>query len=178
MSVVATRYAEGLYSLALDKDSVGKYLNEIDLIKESFDNSNIIELFKSYKVSKKDKKDMLDSIFKDKIDDYVLNFLDLLIDKNRIVYYDDIFKEYHKLANEHLGIKEGTIETVRPIDQTLKKQLEDSLSSDKYKVVLIEKINKDLISGFRINLDDKVIDNTMKQRIDKMEEILKRKDGN
>lgn len=178
MSVVATRYAEGLYSLALDKNSVEKYLNEVDLINQSFLDANVIELFKSYKVSKKEKKDMLESIFKGKIDDYVLNFLELLIDKNRIVYYEDIFKEYHKLANNYLGIKEGIIESVRPIDNDLLKQLEDSLSDDKYKVVLKQKINKDLISGFRINIDDKIIDNTMKQRIDKMEEILKRKDGN
>lgn len=178
MSVVATRYAEGLYSLALEKNSVETYLKQVDLIDQSFNDTEVIELFKSYKVPKSKKKELINEIFNDKVDQYVLNFLDLLIDKNRMVLYDDIFKEFHKLANKHLGIKEGTIEVARPIDENLIKELENSLSSKEYKVVLKEKINKKLISGFRISIDDKVIDNTMKQRIEKMQEVLKGKDGN
>ena len=94
-----------------------------------------------------------------------------------MVYYDDIFDEFHKLCNEQLKIKEGIIETARELDEESIKKLEKALSDGEYTVVLKPKINKDLISGFRVTIEEKVIDNTMKQRIKQMEEILKRKDG-
>lgn len=177
MSILANRYAEGLFSLALEKDSVAKYKEQIDFVKDSFDKANVIAFFKSYKISKEAKKELINNSFKDGLDKYVLNFLDLLVDKNRIAYYDEIFVEFHKLCNDSLNIKEGIIETARQLDSDSLKDLEKSLSNDQYTVVLKPKINKSLISGFRITLDDQVIDNTMKQRIKKMEEMLKRKDG-
>ncbi len=177
MSVLANRYAEGFFSLALEKDSVAKYKEQIDFVKDSFDKADILPFFKSYKVSKEAKKELINNSFKDSLDKYVINFLDLLVDKNRIAYYDEIFVEFHKLCNDSLNIKEGIIETARELDSSLLESLEKTLSDDKYTVILKPKINKSLISGFRISLDDKVIDNTMKQRIKNMEEMLKRKDG-
>lgn len=177
MSVLANRYAEGFFSLANEHDKVALYKEQIDFVKECFDKANCLEFFKSYKVSKEDKKNLIKNIFKSDLDQYVLNFLNLLVDKNRMAYYDEIFVEFHKLCNDSLKIKEGIIETARDLDEKSIEELENSLSDGTYKVVLIPKINKSVISGFRIILDDKVIDNTMKQRIKNMEEILKRKDG-
>lgn len=177
MSVLANRYAEGFFSLASEHNKVALYKEQIDFVRECFDKANCLEFFKSYKVSKEDKKNLIKNIFKSDLDQYVLNFLNLLVDKNRMAYYDEIFVEFHKLCNDSLKIKEGIIETARDLDEKSIEELENSLSDGTYKVVLIPKINKSVISGFRIILDDKVIDNTMKQRIKNMEEILKRKDG-
>lgn len=177
MSVLAKRYGEGLFSLAVEKDKVAEYREQIDFVKITFDESNVLPFIKSYKVSKEEKKDLVKNAFDKHVDQYVLNFLFLLIDKDRMVYYDDIFDEFHKLCNEQLKIKEGIIETARELDEESIKKLEKALSDGEYTVVLKPKINKDLISGFRVTIEEKVIDNTMKQRIKQMEEILKRKDG-
>ena len=177
MSILADRYAEGFFALALEKNLVEEYKKQIDFVKETFDDADILPFFKSYKVSKETKKELIENSFKDSLDKYVFNFLDLLIDKNRVIYYDEIFDKFHKLCNENLNIKEGIIETAREIDDSLIRKLETSLSKDGYLVILKPKINKSLISGFCITFDDKVIDNSMKQKINKMEEMLKRKDG-
>ena len=162
MSVLAKRYGEGLFSLALEKNKVAEYKEQIDFVKVTFDESNVLPFIKSYKVSKEEKKDLVKNAFDKHVDQYVLNFLFLLI---------------HKLCNEQLKIKEGIIETARELDEESIKKLEKALSDGEYTVVLKPKINKDLISGFRVTIEEKVIDNTMKQRIKQMEEILKRKDG-
>ena len=102
----------------------------------------------------------------------------VLIDKNRIENYDDIFKEFIHLCNEELNIKEGIIETPRPLNKDLIKKLEDTLSKDGKKVELYEKIDKSLISGFKITIDNHVIDNSLKNKINDLENTLLRKDGN
>lgn len=177
MTVLANRYAEGLFYLAVEKDKVSLYKEQIDFVLESFDKALILPFLKSYKINKQIKKELIKNVFDKQLDQYILNFILLLIDKGRIAYYKDIFKAFHNLCNEELKIKEGIIETARPFDDESIKKLEETLSNQKYKVILKSKINKDLISGFRITLQDEVIDNTMKQRIKQMEEVLKRKVG-
>ena len=77
-----------------------------------------------------------------------------------------------------LNIKEGIIETPRPLNKDLIKKLEDTLSKDGKKIELYEKINKSLISGFKITIDNHVIDNSLKNKINDLENTLLRKDGN
>lgn len=178
MSALATRYAESLFSLALDNDKVSLYKEQIDLVKKSFNDANVLPFFGSSKVSKEEKKELIKNIFNGKLDRYVVNFLYVLVDRGRMVNYKEIFSEFHHLCNESLGIKEGTIETARPLKVELIEELENALSKDGERIELIEVINKSLISGFKISIDNRVIDNSMKQRIQNMEETLKRKDGN
>jgi len=178
MSVIASRYAEGLFSLANDKNKVALYKDQVSLLRNSFLDENIKKFFCSSRVSKEDKKQLIKNIFGDKLDEYIVNFLMLLIDKNRIEFYEEIFDEYIKLSNEELNIKVGVIESARPLDEKLIKELAKNISEDGETIELKPKINKTLISGFRISFENKIIDNTMKQKIEKMENILKGKDGN
>jgi len=179
MSVIANRYAEAFFSLALDKKSIDKYKGDLQTIKEALaDVASVKDFFSCEKISKFDKKNLLDNTFKDKVSDDAVNLLKLLVDKGRIIYYEEIIDEYIHLANEQLNIKEGIIESVRPIDKEKVKQLEKLLSKDGDKVVLKQKINKSLISGFKITFDNHVIDASMKEKISNLKEVLSRKDGN
>ena len=47
-------------------------------------------------------------------------------------------------------------------------------SKDGQKIELTQKINKSLISGFKIKFDDYVIDDSMKFKIDNLRETLNR----
>lgn len=172
MQQVISNYAQALFDIAKDNDAVSSYKKELDDVLETLlEVDNIKDFFVSVKISKNEKKDLLDKCFKDKIDKNVLNFLKLLIDKNRFVYFKEIIKEFHHLCNDDLKIKEGILEVPRHLDKQEIKKLEDFLSKDE-KVELKEKINKTLISGFKITFEDKVIDNSMKEKIRKMNELL------
>lgn len=177
MNAVSKVYAEALFSLAVQTNKVETLQKDIQLVSESFKEVEGIKGFlNSVKVSKEEKKRVLRECFKDGIDEYTINFLCVLIDKRRIGLYKSIFHEFYIMCNEHLGIKEGVIESVRPLDEAQIGKLEAALSKDGVKVVLKNKINETLISGFKIIFDDQVIDNTMKNKITKMNETLLRKD--
>ena len=92
-------------------------------------------------------------------------------------YYDEIFKEFIHECNDELNIIEGIIETPRPLNKDLIKQLEEVLSKDGKVVELKEKINKSLISGFKITIDNHVIDNSLKNKINDLKDTLLRKEG-
>lgn len=177
MNQVAKTYAEAMFTLALDVDSVEKFKQDVKLVEASFDEVEGVNKFlASVKVAKADKKEVFNSSFKGKIAEEVINFLNVLVDRGRIALYKDIFHEFYHLCNEQLGIKEGVVETARPLAEGKIAELEKALSKDGVKVELKAKLNTTLISGFRIIFDDKIIDTSMKKKINQMNEMLLRKD--
>ncbi|MDO5439912.1 MAG: ATP synthase F1 subunit delta [Erysipelotrichaceae bacterium] len=178
MSLIASRYAEAFFSLGLDKKCVKEFKDELNTVKDIFaEVENIKEFFISERVSKADKKKIISDALANKTSKDTINFLLLLVDKGRISYYEEIIDSYIHLANDELQIKEGIIESVRPLDTDKVKELEKALSKDGQKVELKQKINKALISGFKIKFDNQIIDASMKEKIDKMQELISRKGG-
>ena len=176
MSLVAKRYSEAFFSLALDKNKVSEYKEDLKLVLDTFKGVDSIDLFfASEKITKQEKKDLIEKSFNDKISVDAKNLLKLLVDKGRMGYITEIAEDYFHLANENLNICEGLIESVRPIDETRIKELETLLAKNGQTVVLKQKINKSLISGFRITLNNEVIDGSMKSKIDQMQDLLSRK---
>ncbi|MBS7354185.1 MAG: ATP synthase F1 subunit delta [Solobacterium sp.] len=176
MSLVAKRYSEAFFSLALDKNKVSEYKEDLKLVLDTFKGVDSIDLFfASEKITKQEKKDLIEKSFNEKISVDAKNLLKLLVDKGRMGYITEIAEDYFHLANENLNICEGLIESVRPIDETRIKELETLLAKNGQTVVLKQKINKSLISGFRITLNNEVIDGSMKSKIDQMQDLLSRK---
>ena len=176
MSLVAKRYSEAFFSLALDKNKVSEYKEDLKLVLDTFKGVDSIDLFfASEKITKQETKDLIEKSFNEKISVDAKNLLKLLVDKGRMGYITEIAEDYFHLANENLNICEGLIESVRPIDETRIKELETLLAKNGQTVVLKQKINKSLISGFRITLNNEVIDGSMKSKIDQMQDLLSRK---
>jgi len=171
MNEVASNYAEAFISLAREKNRVLEYKNEIDEISIAFSSvKELKEFFNNVKITKNEKKNFVESIFKNKISDDTLNFIKVIIDKGRCDYYNEIFKYFHIMANQELNIKEGIIESARPLSDVQINKLEKALGDN---VLLKPRINNALISGFKIIFDDEVIDNSMKDRIDDLSNCLK-----
>ena len=175
--VVAKAYAEAMYELALELNKVEAYKNDVKLVDQSLNEVEGVKGFlESVRVSKEDKKAVLENCFKDKVDRNIINFLSVLVDKRRILLYKDIFHEFYIMCNQYLGIKEGILETARPFTAENVKAIEEALSKEGQKVELKTRINESLISGFKVIFDDRVIDSSMRIKINKMNEMLLRKD--
>lgn len=176
MSVVANRYAEAFFSLSVSKKSVNEYKKDLLLVNDVFNNTDKIkDFFESELISKKEKKEIIQKLFADTINVDSLNLLKLLIDKGRIRYYSDIISSFIHLANDELNIKEGIIEVARPLNKEKIKELEKALSKDNEKVELKQRINESLISGFKIKFADEVIDASMKEKINRLRNMLNKK---
>ena len=178
MNIAAKKYAEAFFSLGLQLDKVRAFKKDCQLIESSFDlTDGILGFLSCVDIPKEEKKNILAKSFEGQIDKMSMNFLFVLVDKNRASEYKEIFHQYYQLANPELGIKEGYVESVRPLDEKRIKALEDALSTKELKVELKQRINDNLISGFRVVFDGEIIDASMKEKVRKMNEMLLGKDG-
>lgn len=177
MSVVGDRYAESLFDLAKEENKVTQYLDDIKLVGEVLDSDPQIVQFFNHVLIEKDKKiQLLDQSFKGNVDQYVLNFLKLLVQSRRIRYIDDIVKSYINLSNQYLGIEEGMIYTPYELTDQQIQDIEKAISQkENKKVTLKVSIDPSLLGGIKVQIANRIYDGTIKNKVEMLKKELLRK---
>lgn len=177
MSVVGDRYAESLFDLAKEENKVTQYLDDIKLVGEVLDSDPQIVQFFNHVLIENDKKiQLLDQSFKGNVDQYVLNFLKLLVQSRRIRYIDDIVKSYIKLSNQYLGIEEGMIYTPYELTDQQIQDIEKAISKkENKKVTLKVSIDSSLLGGIKVQIANRIYDGTIKNKVEMLKKELLRK---
>jgi len=105
-----------------------------------------------------------------KINIVLKNFVSLLIKNNALAEIDKITEEFDTIWNKENKIVKATITTAQELDQATSKSLEDYIKklSGAEKLEVEKKINKDLISGTIIKYGDRILDNSLKTRINNL----------
>lgn len=177
MSVVGDRYAESLFDLAKEENKVNQYLDDIKLVGEVLDSDPQIVQFFNHVLIENDKKiQLLDQSFKGNVDQYVLNFLKLLVQSRRIRYIDDIVKSYINLSNQYLGIEEGMIYTPYELTDQQIQDIEKAISQkENKKVTLKVSIDPSLLGGIKVQIANRIYDGTIKNKVEMLKKELLRK---
>lgn len=171
------RYALALYQVGEEKGKVEEYLRDLreicDLV---YNNSEFYEVIKHPQISTAKKKSTFVNIFKGKIDEELLSFLLLLIEKDRILYLREKLNEMEKIHLERNNTLIAKVKSVIPLTEEQRNKLTENLQN-KYdkKVVLQEEIDKSIIGGLYVRVGNDVIDGTVKSKLDEMKaRMLKR----
>ena len=174
MSVVGDRYAESLFDLAKEENKVTQYLDDIKLVGEVLDSDPQIVQFFNHVLIENDKKiQLLDQSFKGNVDQYVLNFLKLLVQSRRI---RDIVKSYINLSNQYLGIEEGMIYTPYELTDQQIQDIEKAISQkENKKVTLKVSIDPSLLGGIKVQIANRIYDGTIKNKVEMLKKELLRK---
>ena len=177
MSVVGDRYAESLFDLAKEENKVTQYLDDIKLVGEVLDSDPQIVQFFNHVLIENDKKiQLLDQSFKGNVDQYVLNFLKLLVQSRRIRYIDDSVKSYINLSNQYLGIEEGMIYTPYELTDQQIQDIEKAISQkENKKVTLKVSIDPSLLGGIKVQIANRIYDGTIKNKVEMLKKELLRK---
>lgn len=172
--LVSKVYAEALFEVALEINQLDEVNNDMQAVCEIFnENPEFLQLYKTPNISLDERKALLDHTFSGHIMPEVLNFLKLLIDKNRGFYVIEICSEFEHMVEERKGILKGIVHVTCSLSDDQIKKLEDKLSTSTGKqVVLSQKINPSIIGGMIVNLGDKVIDSSLKKKLDDMKDEL------
>lgn len=174
MESIKQIYASALFELSQEKDEVDIYLNDIENIRQVLaDNEELLLLLKNSQLSKHDKKDLLEPIFKPYIDASTYNFIQLLVDKGRINDLYGICEEYKKIYQKAFNIQSGTVYSTVLLDQealeTIAAKMSKKLNS---KVILDNIIDESLIAGIKIVINDLIIDGSYATQIENMKKSI------
>ena len=167
-------YGKALFEAAEDlqkTEGVGSDLK--DLVKIIKENKDFFDMLKSPAIPNDEKKETVEKIFQGKMDETLLNFIYVLIDKRRINQFFGIAKAFEKCVDDKKGITVGTIYSAVEIpEDKLKKFEQETGALLKKNVELKNEIDSALIGGIKIYVDGKLIDASIRRKLDELKEQL------
>lgn len=172
------RYALALYKVAEANNKVEQYLNELRAICDLIDsNKNFYEVIKHPQISTKKKKETFINIFKDSIDEELLSFLLILIEKDRILYLREKLNEMEKIHLEKNNTLLAIVKTAVPLLESELNELKDKLEKKYNKTIIITaEVDKSLLGGVYVRVGNDVIDGTVKSKVDELKGLMLMRD--
>ena len=169
MNEIASRYASGLYSIAVDEKKVNEWQGEIKtLYKLLLENRDYLGVLSSAFLSLQEKEEMLDKTLKG-VEPNIINLIKLLVRNHREKYIIDTLQAYNSLANESRGIKEGLIYSTYRLETKQLEKINKKVSEVEGKEVdLLNIIDPTLIGGVKVVIDGHIYDGSIKSHILKM----------
>ena len=174
IDVIANRYAEALFQLSEEENITKKIYSElhdvVDLLKSNKELENVL---KSPLISKKEKIELIEKLFSNKINKNLKNFLKILVEKGRINSLKAIELTFKQLLNDKHNIIEGTVISAIPMQDKQIKELEKKLSKKYNKNVTLEnEVDESILGGVLVRLGNTQIDGSVKTRLDNIKEQL------
>jgi F-type H+-transporting ATPase subunit delta len=115
------------------------------------------------------KKKALNGVFKSRISETTLSFLNLLVDKRRITLLPEIQREFDRLALQVQNIARATAVTAVPLNPAEIKSLTKSLEERTGKTIeLVTEVDPAVLGGVLVRIGDNVIDGTVKGNLDRL----------
>lgn len=175
ISQAAKNYAQALTEIAKDGNPSYEVLaNDLKIVSEAFSNSNeLIMALENPAIDSDVKTDIINTIFSGKISNEVLNFIKIITDKKRISEFPAIYTEFQNRLYKLQNIRPVTVISAVKLNSTQQNTIVEKLANKLNKKILPNwEINKDIIAGIMIKIDDNVLDMSLKNRIEKLGKSL------
>lgn len=173
--LVSKTYGDALFQLALEEGKIDSFLEEANGVSEILlENDSLVKLLNHPKIGKDEKIQVVEEIFKTNMSAEFTGFLVLMVKKDRqkeflsvLHYFIDKVKEYKKI-----GIAYVTSAVELDADQQ-KKIEEKLLATTRYESLEMHyEVDKGLLGGMVIRIGDRIVDSSIKTRLEKLSQGL------
>ena len=173
-------YAGALFELADEYGMLGSVKDDLDSWTNLYKAEKDFEkLIISPYFSSEIKQQFISRLLSGQVTDLTMNFMTAVIKHNRTRYLPQIIAEYHKMWEAREGYCHVKLTVARTIPSPEVGKLSDDIASAINRKIKLElSVNPSIIGGIIIRYDDKVIDNTIRGRLQKaIKAIIKRGEG-
>ncbi len=160
-------YVKSIYDLAIEEKKIKKLVDLSNLLVLEIEKQpKIINYLSSYNIDIKEKKDFFSKITNEKI---FLNWLLILVIDKKIFNLLNLLKGIIKKYNLDNDILEGIVWTAENLSSVYLNKIKNTFFK-KYnkKIYLINKIDKELIGGVKIEIDSDIYDNSIKGQLENL----------
>jgi len=172
---LAQRYATALIQLA-KKNMLKPYIRQLRSICDLFAKQADLDRFFSNPLIPVEKKQDLvhDILAPMELDDILTHFMDILVLNGRIALLDKILFVFTKMSQDILQTATAIVYSAYPLDAQTQKNLKKHLFTVFNRDIELDcKTDPAIIGGLKINLDNQVIDYSIKGELERIREVLK-----
>lgn len=165
---ISIPYAEALLELAQSNKLLKEINKDLSLISTTLSESqDLRSCLINPLLGAPLKKNIFGTLFKAKINDTVLNFLFVLIDKRRIDILQPIIDKYFELVNKLESITVVELVASTELTETQQNALIRKIKTitDTQNIKLLINVDVNLIAGFILKIGSKIIDTSMTSKL-------------
>lgn len=173
--LISRTYGEALFELAIEKHHEDQLLEEAESLKQILlDHPELMQIMKHPKIVKEEKIRTLKSIFQGRVSEEMLGFMVLTVEKDRYSAMDDILTYFIDEMKEHKGIGIAYIQTAVSLTDEQKKQVERRLleTTRYHQMEMHYEVQENLIGGMIIRIGDRVVDSSIRSKLNDLERSL------
>lgn len=171
----ATRYAKALLDLAIEQNLADQVNHDMLHLKTlCYESHDLTAFLESPIIQKSKKLDILDVMFKGKVQDMTLGFYKLITKNKRENILEIIAEAYIALYKKHKGILDVDLTSATKLEDKVKQQILAKVQ-DSYPgktIELSEELDESLIGGFVVGVDGKQIDASIASQLSNLKNIL------
>ena len=171
---LAVKYAQAIYELASEKAMLDNVEKQLRLVAATIaGHADLATLMYHPIIPALAKKETINRVLAGDLDQFVQNFLLLLIDKRREPALPAIISEYISLANKARNIAEAEVFTAKELSAVQLEALAAKLSKVTGKnIVLKTSIDQELLAGVVVKIGDKLIDGSVARQLEALKAAL------
>ncbi|MCA9514188.1 MAG: ATP synthase F1 subunit delta [Myxococcales bacterium] len=174
-SPIARRYAKALVELCAEAKNHAVIGKQLESFAETWDSSDEFQnVMKSPVVSLEDKREILNKLFaRNLFAPTTRNFLFVLLDAGRIGHVDEISRAFAELMDNVSMRVRATVTSAVPMERSDLVRIQAALQRLTGKTVVLDaKVDPSLIGGVVTEIDNVVLDGSLKTQLQTLSERL------
>lgn len=154
--LLSKRYAKAIFDNVLEQNAVDQVKADLDIIASVFtENVELRQVIANPFVSNERKMAIFNGLFEKHVSEMTMNFLKVIVDKKREDQIQYIAEQYAELYLNHNNIVIVKVTSAVPLDEPTLQRIAEKMKDKTTKKIQVENvINKKIIGGFIINMDD------------------------
>ena len=169
ISTTSKIYANSLLDIGLNSDVV---IDNFSVIRDVYEISEFKTMISNPVIDNTKKCEVIDEIFKNKIDDKMISFIKILIQKERFGEINEIISAYKDIVDDKNNIVRADVISAVELSDDYKSLIAEKLQTKYQKTIIPDWIVDDsIIGGLVIKIKDDIFDNSIKSKIEKIGKI-------
>lgn len=173
--LVSKVYGDALFEAALEKQELDALFEEVSVLIPIFrENQNLVQLLGNPRISRDEKQGIIKELFEGRISESLMGFFTIIVEKDRqkdilaiLEYFAGRVREYKKIGAAYV-----TSATVLNAEQkaALEKKLLETTPYVRFEMNYA--VDESLIGGMVVRIGDRIVDSSIRTRLDKLKKEL------
>ena len=174
MTTTSREFAEALFELAAQAGLTKETSEGLETVMSALMQTPAYRaLLASPAIAKEERLNALSASFSGKIPDILLAILRMMVSRGHVSALDGMARDYEELARGYRGEAMAVVTSAVPLKEAetvaLRAKLEKKLGR---KVTLQCRVDPELIGGIRVEVDGRVIDGSIRNKLEEIKEVM------
>lgn len=168
-------YGQALFELSVEENKVDVYETQISDVRTLFaDNPELMKLLTHPQIQKEQKLEVIKNCFEHQVDEQIESFMEIIIKAGRQAEMMHIFDYFLKQVKAYKHIGTAYVTSAKELTEHQKLSIEKRLLelTDYVSFEMVYQTDVSLIGGMIIRIGDKVVDSSIKTKLENMSKEL------